>query len=284
MPWRGGTHIARSHRAEAYVKRFKRLAAAVYRDTAKEFQARSIDSATPDDLLHHLNHALAAVHPRWIAWHRRCYVLTGAAFARDSQPRKRRAAADDWSKPPTNDFWINEVLPQLGPEEWWAPWLVATLRYVDSESAKNIRGIDEATRRGIQSEIARGIESGAGIAEVRDRVDRLLRSDYTTVRAERIARTEVPTAARAGTYEAARLVAPTGGLTKSWLDSGDARTRQTHAQATLENVGIPFEQPFRVRSEQTGAEQLLRFPGDTSLGADASTVVNCRCDVLIDLA
>jgi hypothetical protein len=59
-------------------------------------------------------------------------------------------------------------------------------------------------------------------------------------------------------------------VTKGWSAVGDARTRDNHA--SMHGQKRAMNEPFRSPS---GA--LMRFPGDTSLGAGASEVARCRC-------
>lgn len=102
--------------------------------------------------------------------------------------------------------------------------------------------------------------------------DRLLQ-----LRAENIARTEALTAFNAAREEAFRQTIEAGGLSpeavkKVWSSTGDNRTRESHAE--LEGAEVGIDDPFQ---SSTGAQ--LMFPGDTSLGAGAEDVVNCRCMV-----
>ncbi len=58
-------------------------------------------------------------------------------------------------------------------------------------------------------------------------------------------------------------------VTKSWITVGDERVREAHMFA--DDQQQPLNKPFTVGG------QLLRWPGDTSLGATAGNVINCRC-------
>lgn len=62
-----------------------------------------------------------------------------------------------------------------------------------------------------------------------------------------------------------------GKTKKKWIDVGDKRERKTH----LEVGGTTFSigEPFSV------GDSLLQFPKDTSLGASADEIVNCRCSI-----
>ena len=58
---------------------------------------------------------------------------------------------------------------------------------------------------------------------------------------------------------------------KRWKTFGDEKVRKTHNEVNGET--IPIQQPFIV-----GGYRMM-FPGDTSFGAPAQEVVNCRCVV-----
>lgn len=275
MPWKGGSHIARSRAAAGHVRRFKRLASGIFARQADAFKAASQAAHDADDLQRAIDASITSTAPAWRTWHRRCYVIVGADYAEAALPKQRakRAAGDQD---------VDALRAQLGKEAWWDTWLALTLRYADTQSAQKIQGIDEATRHALRRQITRGLEAGDSVDDIRRRIDGVLRSAHATVRAERIARTEVPTAARAGAWQAPIAYGIEDELVKSWTDSGDRLVRATHEEATAENAGIGYLDAFRVRSPSTGAVQLLNFPGDTSLGADASNVVNCRCDSFTD--
>ncbi len=56
---------------------------------------------------------------------------------------------------------------------------------------------------------------------------------------------------------------------KEWHTQGDEKVRQAHVEADLQRQR--FLDPFVVAGE------LLRFPGDSSLGASTGNTINCRC-------
>tara|TARA_R100000306_G_C4357651_1_gene133620 strand:+ start:106 stop:630 length:525 start_codon:yes stop_codon:yes gene_type:complete len=61
-----------------------------------------------------------------------------------------------------------------------------------------------------------------------------------------------------------------------WDASGDRFTRPSHSEMDRQRRG--YGQPF---VSPTGA--MMRYPGDTGLGAPASEVINCRCHLRIRL-
>ena len=62
-----------------------------------------------------------------------------------------------------------------------------------------------------------------------------------------------------------------GKTNKKWIDVGDKRERKTHIE--VGGTILPIDEPFSV------GESLLQFPKDTSLGASADEIVNCRCSI-----
>lgn len=62
-----------------------------------------------------------------------------------------------------------------------------------------------------------------------------------------------------------------GKTKKKWIDVGDKRERKTHLE--VGGTVLPIDEPFSV------GDSLLQFPKDTSLGASADEIVNCRCSI-----
>lgn len=66
------------------------------------------------------------------------------------------------------------------------------------------------------------------------------------------------------------------GVSKEWVTVGDEKVRADHVNADSQVWDL--SKPFRVGG------QLLRWPGDTSLGASVGNVINCRCASVYDVA
>ena len=62
-------------------------------------------------------------------------------------------------------------------------------------------------------------------------------------------------------------------VVKEWVTVGDERVRESHVLADSQTMTL--NAPFQVGGE------LLRWPGDTSLGATAGNVINCRCSSVV---
>ena len=149
-------------------------------------------------------------------------------------------------------------------------WQRIVLEYLSTVTATKSRLISETSMSAIRAALAAGIAEGESIPQLAQRVGDVYDagSEY---RATMIARTETVAASNLGNRAGAKA---TGlDLTKEWLSSPGPRTRDTHAAAgseySLNPIGI--DDPFVV-----GGAQLM-FPGDSSMGAPASEVVNCRC-------
>lgn len=124
----------------------------------------------------------------------------------------------------------------------------------------------------VQRAIAEGRAVSAGDVDriVGRYADRLLQ-----LRGENIARTEAIAAFNEAREEAFRQAVGSGALQqdnvrKVWSATMDGRTRESHA--AMDGVEVGLEEAF---TSPTGAQ--LLHPGDTSLGAGAEDVINCRC-------
>ncbi len=86
-------------------------------------------------------------------------------------------------------------------------------------------------------------------------------------RARRIARTETISAVNAATLEGWRQSEVIGG--KEWVCANSTNSRKSHKAADGQQVAL--EEPFVVDGER------LMHPGDSSLGASAKNIIQCRC-------
>lgn len=134
-------------------------------------------------------------------------------------------------------------------------------------ASNRLVGIGDTAWATARHELEAGFRAGEGINELRERVQRVLRTSES--RARIIARTETVSASNAGTLRGVRTLGRFGPQQKQWLATGDSRTRDTHYDADGQTV--PVDDYFEVG----GAS--LDFPGDP--GGSAAEVVNCRCTV-----
>ena len=130
------------------------------------------------------------------------------------------------------------------------------------------RRYDVAVRRAIQDD--KPLD-----ANMREKITRRYRDRLLRLRGEMIARTEVTAALNAGRYEAIQQIIDTGAATVAmvsgtWDTAVDGRERPDHRamNGQTRTFGDPFVAPDG---------SLLRYPGDSGLGANADQVVNCRC-------
>lgn len=119
-----------------------------------------------------------------------------------------------------------------------------------------------------------------GEALPQKQIDRMVSSYARNLKLHRanvIAQTESLRMVSEAREAAVRQAAETAGLdiregTKTWNTTLDGRERDTHR--ALDGQTVPINDPF---VSPSGAR--LMYPGDTSLGAGAAEIVNCRCSV-----
>lgn len=121
-------------------------------------------------------------------------------------------------------------------------------------------------------------ERALTIAEI-DRITARYSDNLLKLRAETIARTETLAAFSEARDQAWRQSVEEGKIapdliTRTWSAAMDRRTREAHVQMNGQEraYGQPFDSP-------TGAQMM--HPGDSSLGAGAEDIANCRCSEII---
>lgn len=96
----------------------------------------------------------------------------------------------------------------------------------------------------------------------------------TPARAYRIARTETARASNVSMNIASEVYSFGRKMTKTWITVGGPAVRSSHRQ--MDGVTIPREQSFLVPNRYGGFD-MMDYPLDSSHGASAGNVVNCRC-------
>ena len=100
---------------------------------------------------------------------------------------------------------------------------------------------------------------------------------YSRNQALRLVRTEATAAANYGTLQSATTIFPAQQMMKQWVSGNDGRTRSIPKDAydhvIMNGKEEKYEDDFKVQGE------LMAFPGDSSKGARAGNIVNCRCSV-----
>lgn len=146
--------------------------------------------------------------------------------------------------------------------------------WIARTTGQKIKNVSQATIDRVKVIIDEGIRDAEAIPDIVDRIRRA--GVFSEARGYRIARTEVISASNAATHFGVARNVDTEGMTKTWLSTGDHRTRETHRRAN--NQEQSYNDPFQV-----GSSELL-FPGDSSLGASAKELVQCRCSCLYNMA
>ncbi len=144
------------------------------------------------------------------------------------------------------------------------------------------------TTRSVLRNIINGVFLGAallGVSLTNRQAAKMVSGELlnkNTTRAETISVTEILNAVE-GTKEVERSVLQSFGLIpvengpfKEWSAILDAKTRPDHFLADGQQV-VPSD-PFQI------GEWLMMYPGDTSLGAPLSQIINCRCSTFMGIA
>lgn len=131
--------------------------------------------------------------------------------------------------------------------------------------------VTETTHQALVDALAYGLDRGENTQQLAYRV-RHLDNVFGRVRAERIARTEVITANRHGGYQIGKEA---GCKEHEWRARVESpRTREWHYNVHRQRV--PYGEPYTVPNRKGKPDKLL-YPGDSSLGASADNVIQCRC-------
>lgn len=151
---------------------------------------------------------------------------------------------------------------------FWQQWI---LSFLSEEGAARVKAISETTLLWLRGFITEAATEGWGPrATAREMLRRW--DGLAEARAERIARTELNSAANRGSLLGAETIGERLGIPirKHWV-SALRKPRDSHvaAHAQYATEGIPVGEMFVVGGE------MMRAPGD--FGAPASEVVNCEC-------
>ena len=139
--------------------------------------------------------------------------------------------------------------------------------YILSEAIRQrITAVAETTRNQIINQIVAGQNGGLGVSAIASLISTAIPSISRT-RGALIARTETHGAANVGADQAARATGLV--LQKEWTAARDERTRQAHADADGDIVGM--DESFNVGGE------MMRFAGDPN--GSAGNIINCRCGI-----
>lgn len=121
----------------------------------------------------------------------------------------------------------------------------------------------------LKSELTTALLKGESIPKIARRLKSVAEGQLSNT--IRIARTETTRVQNSAHQETANESARQGfNVWKKWVAMDEDRTRDEHREMLKEDP-IPYDEPFIV-----GGEEMM-YPGDTSLGASAWNVINCRC-------
>jgi hypothetical protein len=163
----------------------------------------------------------------------------------------------------------------------WLTTAQSELRNGDTDQLRNYKTRQSRNKR-YDSVIDRAIKTGEPIPEeMRNRMNRDMAARMLRDRGETIARTELLQSLNAGQNAGLQQAIDRGQLradqiTLVWDSSGDRFTRNSHR--SMNKQARPFGQPFT-----TPDGHLMMHPGDSSLGAPAGEIINCRCHTVIKL-
>jgi hypothetical protein len=150
--------------------------------------------------------------------------------------------------------------------------------FKDIKLGELISGINETTRSMVQSTVENGVKEGYDMTKIAESIQGVYKNEMTDYRAERIARTETLRGTSFAGHKAQGELNPN--VMQRWIPAHDDRVRPTtkngkynHRTADIANGDVPLNMGFLVSGEK------MLFPRDTSLGAKAGNVINCRCSV-----
>ena len=171
-------------------------------------------------------------------------------------PRGRAAAADlsRAKAAPDDDVWIG-----------------ALRRYAKNRAAENVTIVSGTLKRSLVRLVREVMEEEAalGIEKLTRYIYREYKDTLERWQCRRIAQTEAMIGMAEASEEAARSLDV--GYLKQWCISGLGNTRDSHL--VMDGVTVDMDEPFQLEGG------LLMYPHDTSMGADASEIINCACDI-----
>jgi hypothetical protein len=151
-------------------------------------------------------------------------------------------------------------------------WVQSAQRFTEQYGATFVREVTDTTKDIIRQVTLQALDEGLSMQDTAKRL-REVWPDVSTIRATRIARTEVATAASYAGKEAAETFQAEAQIDvlKKWLATPDERTRETHVEAGAQPA-IPMSESFVVGGYPCEAPLDITLP--------AHEKINCRCAVM----
>jgi HK97 family phage portal protein len=146
-------------------------------------------------------------------------------------------------------------------------WKTVVIEWLATNSSNKVVNILNTTKEKLRNILSIGVDNGESIPDIAKRIDQLYLKQIIPNRSTVIARTEVISASNLGSRAGALQTGLP--LEKEWISKIDKRTRDPHRASDGQQVAM--DKPFKVMGQK------LMFPGDTSMGASASNVIQCRC-------
>lgn len=152
------------------------------------------------------------------------------------------------------------------------PWISALNRYARVRAAENVSIVSGTLRRSLVDLVRDIMEEDAalGIEKLTKRIYKQYKDTLEKWQCRRIAQTEAMIGMAEASEEAARSLDVQ--YLKQWCISGLGNTRDSHL--VMDGVTVGMDEPFQLEGG------LLMYPHDTSMGADASEIINCACDIV----
>ena len=157
------------------------------------------------------------------------------------------------------------VYQELGMEFNFNKFDRVTSEYLTQKKINWANQVSQTNENLVKRELKKGFEEGLGSYEIADNIERV--TGFSPRRSEAIARTEIMSASNYIDYVA--FMQDENAIGVWWSATEDDRTRLTHSR--LNGQRIKKGEHFIVGGHK------MRFPGDSSLGAPASEIINCRC-------
>lgn len=168
-------------------------------------------------------------------------------------------------------YFGNQMINNLYKKFTFDPWIEGCLNWILQNAASKVANITATTEAKIKAAVYETFEQNEDTSYLAKAIE--YDTAFSKTRSLRIARTEIVAASNAGSKYA---MDQTGmQYYKIWVSARDARVRKTHASADGQKVEA--DEPFVV-----GGSKLL-FPGDSSMGAAAKEIVNCRCTTVFEI-
>jgi hypothetical protein len=161
---------------------------------------------------------------------------------------------------------VAKISTALATKAVMSPLVQAAVEWIRANGVREAALISNVSRKKIAEQIRIGVSKNESAEQIAQRI----RKHYKSIRQGRaatIARTEVHAAANYGSLSGAKEADQS--LEKIWVDTPDGRTRDAHVGAGGQKRRL--NEPFTVDGEK------LMHPGDSSMGASAENLVNCRC-------